>query len=286
MCVLVLTKVSEISLRNAKERGLFDEDEAWRKKLQSIVPADGVKVKHIKTGEDVLVSRRVIAVFLLMTMADFSDQIFGFQDVLFENSNGRLEYSGNNFASALWPGDGKPGLWMNSISRMGAIYSLMVREEEIFVEKRRQDRGHNEVVADRDEEIELVIPPVFEKCTRVLDAEEHIGGRDLYWEAVCDGSKIGLERAEELLVRCVEKNPFIGEPHVVLGQLYLSRGRFEEGEKEAEKGLTLLLEWGSPWDKRMSWQGWIAWARVLVMKAKERSWPDSSWGILNLGLVR
>ncbi|PSR84920.1 Tetratricopeptide repeat protein like [Actinidia chinensis var. chinensis] len=279
-------KVSEISLRNAKERGLFDEDEAWRKKLQSIVPADGVKVKHIKTGEDVLVSRRVIAVFLLMTMADFSDQIFGFQDVLFENSNGRLEYSGNNFASALWPGDGKPGLWMNSISRMGAIYSLMVREEEIFVEKRRQDRGHNEVVADRDEEIELVIPPVFEKCTRVLDAEEHIGGRDLYWEAVCDGSKIGLERAEELLVRCVEKNPFIGEPHVVLGQLYLSKGRFEEAEKEAEKGLTLLLEWGSPWDKRMSWQGWIAWARVLVMKAKERSWPDSSWGILNLGLVR
>ncbi|GFZ21312.1 hypothetical protein Acr_29g0004740 [Actinidia rufa] len=279
-------KVSEISLRNAKERGLFDEDEAWRKKLQSIVPADGVKVKHIKTGEDVLVSRRVIAVFLLITMADFSDQIFGFQDVLFENSNGRLEYSGNNFASALWPGDGKPGLWMNSISRMGTIYSLIVREEEIFVEKRRQDRGHNEVVADRDEEIELVIPPVFEKCTRVLDAEEHIGGRDLYWEAVCDGSKIGLERSEELLVRCVEKNPFIGEPHVVLGQLYLSKGRFEEAEKEAEKGLTLLLEWGSPWDKRMSWQGWIAWARVLVMKAKERSWPDSSWGILNLGLVR
>ncbi|GFZ15796.1 hypothetical protein Acr_25g0002050 [Actinidia rufa] len=191
-------KVSEISLRNAKERELFDEDEAWRKKLQSIVPADGVKVKHIKTGEDVLVSRRVIAVFLLMTMADFSDQIFGFQDVLFENLNGRLEYSGNNFASALWPGDGKPGLWMNSISRMGAIYGLIVREEEIFMEKRRrQDRGHNEVVADRDEEIELVIPPVFEKCTRVLDAEEHIGGRDLYWEAVCDGSKIGLERAEE-----------------------------------------------------------------------------------------
>ncbi|KAL8102472.1 hypothetical protein AgCh_027099 [Apium graveolens] len=61
---------------------------------------------------------------------------------------------------------------------------------------------------------------------------------------------------------------------------------YEEAEKEAEKGLTLLLEWGSPWDKRMSWEGWIAWTRVLLMKAKKKSWPQTSWCILNLGLVR
>ncbi|KAL8118724.1 hypothetical protein AgCh_016291 [Apium graveolens] len=64
------------------------------------------------------------------------------------------------------------------------------------------------------------------------------------------------------------------------------RCTYEEAEKEAEKGLTLLLEWGSPWDKRMSWEGWIAWARVLLMKAKKKSWPQTSWCILNLGLVR
>ncbi|KAL8123715.1 hypothetical protein AgCh_011637 [Apium graveolens] len=63
------------------------------------------------------------------------------------------------------------------------------------------------------------------------------------------------------------------------------RCRYEEAEKEAEKGLTLLLEWGSPWDKRMSWEGWIAWARVLLMKAKKKSWPQTSWCILNLGLI-
>ncbi|KAL7201794.1 hypothetical protein ACSBR1_033487 [Camellia fascicularis] len=278
-------KLSEISLKKAKERGVFNEDEAWRKKLQSIVPENGVTVKHIKTGEDVVVSRRVVAVFVMMTMADFSDQLFGFQDALFENHNGLLEFSGNNF-TALWPGDGKPGLWMNSISRMGAIYSLLVREEEIFMERRKRDGLA--IGVDRDEEIELVIPPVFENCTRVLGAGEQIVGRDMYWEGVvCDVSKKGMmERAEEMLVKCVENNPFVGEPHVVLGQIYLSRGKFEEAEREAEKGLTLILEWGSPWDKRMSWEGWIAWARVLVMKAKERSWPQTSWGILNLGLVR
>ncbi|GKD61349.1 hypothetical protein Tco_1298858 [Tanacetum coccineum] len=68
--------------------------------------------------------------------------------------------------------------------------------------------------------------------------------------------------------------------------IYLSQGRFEEAQKGSEEGMRLLMEWGSPWDKRMSWEGWVAWCRVLVMKAKEKSWPDTSWGILNLGLVR
>ncbi|KAL5543019.1 hypothetical protein UlMin_010729 [Ulmus minor] len=281
-------KNSDLSVRKAKEKGLFDRGENWREKVRGLVPDDGIVVKHIKTGEDVRVSRRVVAVFLMMTMADFSDQLFGFQDVLFENFDGKLEFKGNNFGAGLWPGDVKPGLWMNSISRMGALYNLIVREEEIFVEERKR-AGGKEFEEGRDEDLELVIPPVFENCTRVLDADEQIAARDLYWEGVCDMSKRGLDLldgAEELLLKCVEKNPFIGEPHVVLGQVYLAKGRFEEAEKEAEKGLILMLEWGSPWDKRTSWEGWIAWARVLLMKAKEKSWPQTSWGILNLGLVK
>ncbi|XP_043695198.1 uncharacterized protein LOC122645867 [Telopea speciosissima] len=281
-------KLSEISLKNAKGKGLFDYEEGWRKKVRSLLPAEGIKVKHIKTGDDVLVSRRVVAVFVMMTIVDFSDQLFGFQDMLFENSNGRLEFSGNNVAAGLWPGDGKPGLWMNSMSRLGALYSLIVREEEIFLEERKRSGGvlSEEGFRERNEEIELVIPPVFENCTKVLDAGEQIEARDLYWEAVCEGSKIGLDKVEELLKSCIKKNPFVGEPHVVLAQVYLLKGRFEEAEREAEKGLMLLLEWGSPWDKRMQWEGWIAWSRVLLMKAKEKSWPQTGWGILNLGLVK
>eukprot|EP00262_Sarcandra_glabra_P004925 TRINITY_DN16157_c0_g1_i1.p1 TRINITY_DN16157_c0_g1~~TRINITY_DN16157_c0_g1_i1.p1 ORF type:complete len:475 (-),score=72.22 TRINITY_DN16157_c0_g1_i1:56-1336(-) len=273
---------SELSLRNSKERGVCKEKE-WRKKLQTLLPAQGIFVKHIKTGENVQVSRRVVAVFLLMTMADFSDQLFGFQDQLFDNDNGRLEFTGNSYCS-LWPGDGKPGLWMNSVSRMGALYNLIVREEEIMIEERKRVGGIGCNGGDRDEEIELVIPPVFENCSKVLDAKEQKIARDLYWEVV--SRKGELERSEELLLRCCEKNPFVGEPHLVLGQVYLSEERFEEGEREAEMGLKLILEWGSCWDKRMSWEGWVAWGRVLLMKAKDKSWPHTSWGILNLGLVR
>ncbi|XP_028791344.1 LOW QUALITY PROTEIN: uncharacterized protein LOC114747219 [Neltuma alba] len=276
---------SELSIRSAKEKGLFNGEEVWRKKLQSLLPADGIKVKHIRTGQDVHVSRRIVAIFLLMTIADFSDQLFGFQDTLFDNSDGRLEFSGNNFQT-LWPGDGKPGLWLNSISRMAALYSLIAREEEIFLEEKKRKNGNTNIDRGRDEHIELVVPPVFENCTRVLDAKDQIDARDLYCEAVC-GNKVASHKTEELLKGCIEKNPYAGEPYVLLGQVYLSKGRFEEAERrEAERGLTLLLEWGSPWDKRNSWEGWIAWARVLLMKAKEKSWPNTSWGILNLGLVK
>ncbi|CAI0444157.1 unnamed protein product [Linum tenue] len=113
--------------------------------------------------------------------------------------------------------------------------------------------------------------------------------RELYWEAVAgkgSRSELDLEAAEELLVRSVEKNAVVGEPRVVLAQVYLSKGRFKEAEREAAVGLRLILEWGSAWDKRMSWEGWVSWARVLLMKAEEKSWPNTSWGILNLGLVR
>ncbi|KAL1802749.1 hypothetical protein ACET3Z_031396 [Daucus carota] len=85
---------------------------------------------------------------MMMTMADFSDQLFGFEDALFDNSNGRLEFSGNNFTT-LWPCDVNPGLWLNSISRMGAIYSLLVREEGIFTEERKRGSDNAKDVSDK-----------------------------------------------------------------------------------------------------------------------------------------
>lgn len=239
---------------------------------------------HIRTGQPVHVSRRVVAVFLMMTMADFSDQLFGFQDELFDNDDGKLEFKGNK-TEAVWPGDCKPGLWLNSISKMGAVYSLIVREEELFLLERKKNKN-NVCYDDReDEDIELVVPPVMEKCTKVLDARDQIVARDMYWEAVCDNGLL-LEKKEELLKRSIEKNPYVGEPYVVLSQIYLKKGMYEDAEREVERGLRLLLEWGSAWDKRASWEGWIAWGRVLLMKAKDKSWPQTSWGILNLGLVK
>ncbi|KAJ3672268.1 hypothetical protein LUZ60_006989 [Juncus effusus] len=272
---------SEESIKAAKEKGVFDSSEPWRKKLQALIPAEGIKVKHIKTGEDLLLPRRIAAVFLLMTVADFSDQYVDYQDKLFGNENGRLEFTGDNWAT-LWPATGRPGLWMNSMSRISALYNLSVREEEIYIEERKQ-RGGVEKEEGRDEEIDLVIPPVFDYCTKILDPREQTIARDLYWDAFWLPE---WEKAEKILIESSERNPFVGEPHLVLAQVYLNMERYEEAEKEAEEGLRLILEWGSCWDKRMSWEGWVSWGRVMLGKAREKDWPRHAWGIINLGLVK
>lgn len=68
-----------------------------------------------------------------------------------------------------------------------------------------------------------------------------------------------------------------------MAQMYLNAGRYEEAEREAETGLRLILEWGSSWDKIMTWEGWISWGRLMLGKAKEKDWHTHAWGILNLG---
>ncbi|KAK1295741.1 hypothetical protein QJS10_CPB15g00619 [Acorus calamus] len=142
-------------------------------------------------------------------------------DSLFENVDRRLGFVGNNH-KAIWPGDGKPGLWMrlwmNSIFRMGAIYNLIIRDEEIMIEERKRSNGDG-VDESRDEQIVLVISPVFEGCTRILDAEEQIKVRDMYWKVVAcgDDEKKGEEEMEGLLLEYVERNPFVGGLKGILG---------------------------------------------------------------------
>jgi hypothetical protein len=243
---------------------------------------------YCRTGEDVALSRRIAATFLLMTIADFSDQLFDWQDRLFDNTNGRLEFSGNTWTS-LWPGTGKPGLWVTSSSRMGALYTLIIREEEIYITQRAHgiSRQGSNGSAGRDEDIDLVIPPVFKGCTKVLNADDQKVARDLYWEAVCSGDEASdWLKVEELLQQSIAKNPFVGEPHLVLAQVYLNMERYGDAQMQAEEGLKLLLEWGSSWDKRMTWEGWVSWGRAMLTKASEKDWPHTAFGIINLGLVK
>ncbi|PUZ78368.1 hypothetical protein GQ55_1G447200 [Panicum hallii var. hallii] len=258
-----------------------EPEPAWRRKLRSLLPAEGVVARHIRTGEPVALSRRVLAAFLLMTVADFSDQYTDYQDDLFGNEDGRLEFGGDNWG-ALWPGTGKPGLWVSAMSRMAALYNLIARDDKLQL--RRIGAGGAGKHDDDNEVVgELVIPPVFEGCTRVLDPEEQKAARDLYWEAITSSNKQGP--AEGLLRESIRKNPFVGEPQLVLAQVLLNGGRYEEAAAAAARGVRLLLEWGSSWDKRMSWEGWVSWGRLMRDKARRREWPRTAWGIINLGLV-
>ncbi|TVU27624.1 hypothetical protein EJB05_19118, partial [Eragrostis curvula] len=252
---------------------------SWRRKLRSLVPADGVVAKHIRTGEPVLLSRRVLAVFVLITIADFSDQYTDYQDKLFRTTtdasssaattgrrcgrarasrgSGSAPCQGSPRSTTSWPPTTKSTNLLNSNSQRT---TPMVGE--------------------------LMIPPVFDGCTKVLDAGDQKAARDLYWQAICSDDDDNEKKMVEALLReSISKNPFVGEPYLVLAQVLLNAGRYDEAHTQAEQGLKLLLQWGSSWDKRMSWEGWVSWARVMRDKAKLRQWPTSKWGIINLGLV-
>ncbi|PNW71926.1 hypothetical protein CHLRE_16g671500v5 [Chlamydomonas reinhardtii] len=234
--------------------------------LRRVVPAEGITVKHIKTGEPLLVPRKTIAQFLAMTIADFAEQLFSWQDAMFENEgDGRLLYAGGN-ARSLWPGPCKPGLWHSALSRM----ALMLRHG----------------LTDGSGQPLVPLPPVFERCTQVLTEADQLAARDAYWRAVCDHTEPHQhDEAARLLRAAVDHNPHIAEPHVLLAQIHAQRQQWAEAERHAARALRLFCDWGTAWDKRMPWEAWVAMTRVLLHNAGRRTWPDRPFGMLNLGLV-
>ncbi|KAG2435828.1 hypothetical protein HXX76_007023 [Chlamydomonas incerta] len=234
--------------------------------LRRVVPPEGVTVKHIKTGEPVLVPRRTIAQFLAMTIADFAEQLFSWQDAMFENErDGRLLYAGGN-ARSLWPGPCKPGLWHSALSRM----AFLLR--------------HGLTGADGQPLVAL--PPVFENCTQVLTEADQLAARDAYWQAVTQHTEPDQhDEALRLLRSAVWHNPHIAEPHVLLAQIHAQRQQWDEASRHAGRALRLFCDWGTAWDKRMPWEAWVAMTRVLLHNAARRTWPDRPFGMLNLGLV-
>ncbi|CAD6248883.1 unnamed protein product [Miscanthus lutarioriparius] len=173
--------------------------------------------------------------------------------------------------------------------RLAALYGLITRDEQLIA-MQMQGAGHHH--HDDDMVVgELVVPAVFERCSRVLDPGEQKVPRDLYWEAITTtrSSKDNRKDTEALLRESIAMNPLVGEPHLVLAQLLLNDGRYAKAEAAAAagRGVRLLLQWGSSWDKRMSWEGWVSWGRLMGDKARHRrgTWPRTAWGIINLGLV-
>ena len=54
----------------------------------------------------------------------------------------------------------------------------------------------------------------------------------------------------------------------MLAQLALTAGDFEAAERHAAAGLAALQTWGTAWDKRIEWAGWMAWARIELQNAR------------------
>ncbi len=138
---------------------------------------------------------------------------------------------------ALWPGECKPGLYLGLMCKFAHILRHLIACEvrDTSVAPCKQ-------------------PPMFEYGTSWLSNEAQLRSRELYFDVVTNKTlKKDQPAAIAQLEEAISLNPNVGEFYVLLGQIWVTRGEWKKAEAAAARGVTLLCEWTSVWDKRMSW---------------------------------
>lgn len=196
------------------------------------IPEEGLK---ISSEPEIQLSRDILCKLIVLVMADLSEQYSNWQDDLFLNRDGKLSFGGNS-PHILWPGIGKPGLWMNCVSRLGSLLRSTLSISSI--------------------------PPIFNNCGKILSVEHERQARDMYWDIISNNNMMNSsdqEKAISTLLKCVILNPYIAEPHVLLSQLFLIQSDFQKAQFHSASALKLFYQWGTTYDKRNSWETWISW---------------------------
>ena len=227
------------------------------------LPEEGMVLER-EGAPPILLSMRDVAVFAIATIADIAEQWHSWQDEVFAGYPfQKTRPLRENWAASLWPGPLKPtATALSLLSRLARPLSGM------------------------PEEWGLPTPPVFARCTALLEPEEEMAAVALYWQAVTRGlPQAGMAATHRALEAAARHNPYVGEPRLLLAQLALTAGEWEMAAAHARAGLDLLSDWGVAWDKRVAWSGWVAWARILLQSAERRSWPETLPGLNGLGLV-
>ena len=130
------------------------------------------------------------------------------------------------------------------------------------------------------------MPPVFEHCTRTLSASDEAAASSLYWSVISQAQPlVQMDGAVAALEHAARLNPWVGEPQMVLAQLYLSAGRHADAGRVAESALAAFCAWGNAWDKRVQWDAWVAWTRILLQGARDATlWPERLDKLNNVAL--
>lgn len=223
---------------------------------------DGSLVLNSPHGE-VTLGARDVASFLVVTMADVSEQWYSWQDDIYSGYPDFKARSGAvHWAAGLWPGPMRPTTYrISQISKLGrglehpAIKGL------------------------------LPTPPVFAGCTQDLRQRDEAAATALYWSVIEQQQPLVSPQATiDTLETCIKLNPWVAEPHFLLSQIYLTLGQYDQARMAAQTGLTNAAAWGNSWDKRIGWDAWIAWGRILLQSAEQQAWPEQLNRLNNLAL--
>ncbi len=233
-----------------------------RRVLEGAIAADGSVLLDEQSGTHRLEAAEVAA-FLVVSMADTIEQWFSWQDDVYSRFPAVAERpQAVHWAASLWPGPMRPsGRMLHQMAMLGRAL-------------------HHPALAGL-----LPLPPVFDGCRATLSAADEAAATSLYWSVIQqDQPLVDLDVATAVLEQAVRHNPWIGEPQMVLAQLYLSAGRADDAARAAAGALQQFCAWGNAWDKRVAWDAWVAWTRILHQRASEGGWPERLDKLNNLAL--
>lgn len=227
------------------------------------IEADGSMLLE-KNGQPMLLTPFEVAAFIIVSMADSIEQWFSWQDDIYSQfpQVQSQRPQAVHWAASLWPGPMRPsGRMLHQIASLGLALQHPALKNL------------------------LPLPPVFGRCTQPLAASDEAAATSLYWSVIqLDQPLVDLDAATAVLEHAVRHNPWVGEPQMVLAQLYLSAGRAQDAERAATSALQCFSAWGNAWDKRVQWDAWVAWTRILRQSAQQGSWPERLDKLNNLAL--
>lgn len=213
--------------------------------------------------EDRTLDAATVAAFIVVSMADSCEQWFAWQEDIYTGFPDVPQVpQAAHWMAALWPGPMRPPSRMYAqISRLGQALQHPALQGL------------------------LPTPPVFAHCTRTLDAGDEAAASALYWSVISQAQPlVHMDAAQASLEQAVRLNPWVGEPQMLLAQLHLIAGRQEAALAAAESALQCYSSWGNAWDKRVQWDAWFAWARILQQGARDGSWPERLDKLNNVAL--
>jgi hypothetical protein len=108
-------------------------------------------------------------------------------------------------------------------------------------------------------------PPIFDRCSSRLPPSAEVRAIERFRTLSVADPASNLEA--DVLEVC-RLNRFAAEPKILFAEYALARRRFAEADGYAAAGLELLVQWGTPWDKRYPWEVWIARAGQVIERAR------------------
>ena len=181
----------------------------------------------------VIITPEQQAAIMIITVADYLDQMV--------SVNGWRDVHQQEYPEYLYPGTGKPEIafyWMSRVCKGVAPYL-----------------SHP--------------PPIFNSCTQEISYHDERLARDLYWVVVTQ-ENLNDSQKYQLLKECIQLNPWIPEPHVLLSQLYYRDQKFRQSEQESRTALEIFFNMATCWDKRIPYRQWVGFTRVMNLRARRR----------------